>query len=98
MGYRFISLSRSTGDKKYEVKLLNTETNRQKTIKFGAVGYDDYTITKDQAKKKSYIARHSVRENWSISGVDTPGFWARWLLWNKPTITASLADIKKRFF
>ena len=36
-------------------------------------------------------------ENRTKSGIDTAGFWARWLLWNKPTIEVSYNDIKKRF-
>ena len=28
----------------------------------------------------------SNKENWSASGVDTAGFWSRWLLWSFPDI------------
>ena len=27
----------------------------------------------------------------------TPGFWSRWLLWNKPTLAASIQDAQRRF-
>jgi hypothetical protein len=98
MSYSFVRLQKLTGPKKYEAVLMNNATKREKTIKFGAAGYEDFTMHKDEARKASYISRHQARENWTKTGVDTSGFWSRWLLWNKPTITASLADIKKRFF
>jgi hypothetical protein len=34
-------------------------------------------------------------ENWNDPY--TAGFWSRWVLWNKPTITESIKDIQKRF-
>lgn len=103
MVYTFVKMTKaSDGKYKYIVELLNTETKRSKTIKFGASGMKDYTLYqregKDEAEKRksAYIARHSKTENWGKSGVDTAGFWSRWILWNLPTITASLADAKKR--
>jgi hypothetical protein len=44
-----------------------------------------------------YKPYKSDNENWLKSGIDTAGFWSRWLLWNKPTIKESYMDIKKRF-
>jgi len=67
-----------------------------KKVSFGALGYSDYTKHKDTARKKRYIARHKGNENWKRSGVKTAGFWSRWLLWNKPTITASLEDMENK--
>lgn len=72
-------------------------TESGKKVYFGALGYDDFTLTKNEEQKKRYINRHSKNENWAKSGIDTAGFWSRWLLWNKPTIKESYDDIKKRF-
>ena len=69
----------------------------EKTVHFGARGYEDYTTHKDEKRKASYLARHRTKEDWTLSGVDTAGFWARHLLWNEPSLTASVADINKRF-
>ena len=89
-----------SGEKKYSV------THGNKTIKFGQKGASDYTIHKDRERMQRYVMRHggrssnsksSSKENWSKSGVMTPGFWSRWLLWNKPSFSASLSDIKRRF-
>ena len=68
-----------------------------KKIYFGASGYSDFTKHKDEARKQRYINRHKNNENWTKSGIDTAGWWSRWLLWNKPTIKESYEDIKKRF-
>jgi hypothetical protein len=68
-----------------------------KTVHFGAKGYEDYTTHRDPIRKDRYIARHRSRENWTKHGIDTAGFWARWLLWNKPSLQASINDTMKRF-
>ena len=72
-----------------------TEKNRK--VYFGASGYSDFTHHKDEQRKQRYINRHKNNETWSKSGIDTAGFWSRWLLWNKPTIKESYIDIKRRF-
>jgi hypothetical protein len=97
MAYDLISLKPANdGKKKYEAKLKNKATGREKTVKFGAKGMDDFTKTKDVAQKERYIQRHKAKENWNDPA--TAGFWSKNLLWNKPTISASLADIKKKYF
>jgi len=78
-------------DKKYMVTIDN------KTIHFGAAGMSDYTKHKDPERRKRYLARHRKRENWGKSGIKTAGFWSAHLLWGKPTISASIKDIEKRF-
>ena len=64
-------------------------------IHFGAKGYGDYTTTGDEAKKEAYLKRHKPREDWN--NPYTAGALSRWILWNKPTIKASIADYKQRF-
>ena len=68
-----------------------------KTIHFGQEGASDFTINKDSQRKRLYIKRHKANENWNKSGIKTAGFWSRWLLWNKPTITDSIKDIEEQF-
>ena len=99
MIYKLIDLVEARdGKHKYKVVLLNKETNRKKTVKFGAIGYEDYTVHKDDSRKQKYIKRHSgMGEDYSANGIDTAGFWAMHLLWNKPTLEASLNDIMKKF-
>ena len=79
--------------KKY--KVIVQDEDRKKTIHFGASGYEDYTIHKDDERKERYIGRHEKNENWNDPF--TAGFWSRWLLWNKKTIKQSMGDIHRRF-
>lgn len=72
-------------------------TNDNKKVYFGQVSASDMSVHKDEVRKLKYIMRHEKKENWTKSGIDTPGFWSRWYLWNKPTLEASYKDIKKRF-
>lgn len=68
-----------------------------KTVHFGAKGYSDYTIHKDPERKERYIQRHKANEDWSKSGIDTAGFWSRWLLWGEPTLKDSIEKIEDKF-
>ena len=72
-------------------------TKTEKKVYFGAAGYSDFTKHKDEARRQRYVARHEKNENWTKSGIDSAGFWSRWLLWNKPSIKQNYEDIKKRF-
>ena len=67
------------------------------TVHFGATGYQDFTQHGDEERKASYLARHKAREDWTLQGMESAGFWARWLLWNQPSISASIRDINQRF-
>ena len=39
----------------------------------------------------------SNRESWGINGIDTPGFWSRWLLWSAPTLDGAKRVISNKF-
>ena len=107
MGFEFIKLVKLSGsDKKYKAVLLNTDTGREVNVKFGSSSNMDYTkyYKRDgkevaDMKKKAYIARHSKNnEDWTASGKDTAGFYAKHILWSEPTVKSSLATMLKRFF
>lgn len=68
---------------------------RIKKVSFGARGYSDYTMHKDDARRSRYMSRHRSREHWSDP--TTPGALSRYVLWNKKSIRASIADYKRRF-
>lgn len=68
-----------------------------KKVHFGASGFSDMTIHKNEARKQNYINRHTVNEDWSKKSIDKPMFWARWILWNKPTLEESIKDTERRF-
>lgn len=77
-------------EKKDSCKGTNT-----KTIHFGQRGSSTYLDHKDEDKKKAYLARHKVNEDWN--NPLTAGALSRFILWNKKTLTESIADFKKRF-
>ena len=68
-----------------------------KTIHFGANGYSDFTKHKQKSRMFRYNIRHRSRENWAKSGIHSAGFWAKWILWNKPGFRDSIKDTEKRF-
>ena len=97
-----VILSKSSNkNKKYMIKHDN------KTIHFGAAGMRDYTELnrkgskfylpnkEDRDKvKKAYKSRHS---NYSLSSPYTAGSLSMFLLWNKPTLSASIKDYERRY-
>ena len=71
-----------------------------KHVDFGQKGYSDYTIHKDPARMKRYLTRHSgMGETWTKKngGLGTAGFWSRWLLWSKPSLTEAKKFVSKKF-
>ena len=78
-------------------KKMKAVINGKKTVHFGQAGASDFTIHNDKDRKQAYINRHKKREDWGASGVDTSGFYAKKLLWNKETLTKSVDDINKKY-
>ncbi|AGE51754.1 hypothetical protein PBCVCVM1_198R [Paramecium bursaria Chlorella virus CVM-1] len=80
-----------SGEKKFQAVFFDDKTGKKiKTVRFGARGYEDYTIHKDPARMKKYVIRHQKREDWTRAGKYTPGFWSKHLLWSKPSFTDAL--------
>lgn len=77
------------------------DNGRTITTHFGSAGMMDFTKyskgdkTIAKQKKDAYIARHKVNEDWSDP--TSAGALARFVLWNLPTIEASIKDFKRRF-
>ena len=90
-----VIIKKSTIPKKKYTAIFYDGEKKKKTIHFGASGYSDFLKHKDEERKKRYIDRHKARENWSDPM--TAGALSRYILWNKPTLRASIADYKKRF-
>ena len=82
-------------DKKYMVSYLNPETGRVGTIHFGAKGMNDFTIHKNEEKKRLYLIRHQKNEDWT--DLTKAGTWARFLLWGEKTLEASVKEMEKKF-
>ena len=86
---RQVILQKSTSPKKKYDAIVEV-----KKVSFSSASYQDYTQHKDDDRKKTYISRHSgTNQNWR--DLTPAGAWSKNLLWNKPTITASIKDIEK---
>jgi hypothetical protein len=69
-----------------------------KKVYFGQAGFSDFTLHKNPERMERYVSRHSkMGENWGKSGIDTPGFWAKHLLWEKPSLKDAAKNIEKKF-
>ena len=80
----------SNKSKKYDIYSDDDE----KILSFGASGYSDFPTHNDEARKERYIKRHK-KEDWD--DINKAGTWARFILWNKPTIRESILDMEHRF-
>ena len=96
-GYHLIKIGKSNkAGKKMMAIFEHTKTKRRKTVHFGFFGASDFTKHKNPERKQRYINRHRKRENWN--NPMTAGALSLYILWNKPTLKASIADYKKLFF
>lgn len=93
---KLISITPSTNPaKKYTAK-FQMDNGRSKTTHFGAKGMYDFThVPHDEGRKAAYIARHKANEN--FSDATSAGALSRWILWNKPSLSASIADYRRKF-
>jgi hypothetical protein len=89
---KFISLTPSTSEgKKYRIIF----SNPPKTIHFGSKGSSTYLDHKDIAKRKAYIARHRVNEDWTKINA---GSLSRFILWgNSTSLRTNLLSYLNRF-
>lgn len=86
----------------YKYDAVFIEDEKEKVVHFGASGYHDFILwNKDEGKifanhrKDLYIMRHKMKEDWNDP--TSRGALSRYILWNLPTLEASIADYKKRF-
>ncbi len=89
-----VKFSKSTKKDKKMTATFYKDGEKIKLVHFGATGYEDYTTHKDEARKQRYIQRHS-NENWN--DYMSAGSLARYILWNRPTLEASIKDNLKKF-
>ena len=88
-----VQVSKSTRQgKKYMAKVQSKDGT--KTVHFGATGYKDFTQHKDEDRKANYLKRHKANEDWTDP--KTAGFWARHLLWNRPSLQASARELRSK--
>jgi hypothetical protein len=87
-------VSKSTRQGKKYMAKVQSKDGGTKTVHFGATGYKDFTQHKDEDRKANYLARHKANEDWTDP--KTAGFWARHLLWNRPSLQASARELRSK--
>ena len=98
---KLIYIKVSTNKNKKLMAKFELENGRTKTTHFGAKGYKDYTIYYKQdpelanQKRESYIERYRVNEDWNDP--TSAGSLSRFILWEKPSIEASIKYYKNKF-
>jgi hypothetical protein len=97
----FLGLHRSDKpEKKYYVE-LEGESGRTKRVYFGDSKAKDYTLfsaLERDERRRRYIERHRRNEDWTASGVETAGFWAKHILWgDTPSVQQNLRRTLSRF-
>jgi len=81
--------------KKLVAIFYDNDGKKVKTTHFGFKGMSDMTQHNDPIRKQRYIERHKHRENWN--DYMSAGALSRWILWNKTSLKASIADYKNKF-
>ncbi len=95
-GLRLLSIGPSPRPHKKLVAVFAYGDGRgTKTTHFGAAGYEDFTTHGDEERRRRYVARHQAREH--FDDPVTAGALSRWILWNKRSAAASIADYRRRF-
>jgi hypothetical protein len=102
---KLIEIKKSTNpDKKLMAVFEITKDGKKtkKTTHFGSSANKDYILyTKEDGKEKAnqmrdaYLKRHIVNENWD--DFTSAGSLSRYILWEKPTIEASIKFFKSKF-
>lgn len=77
-------------DKKFMVDI------KGKQVHFGERGASDMTKHHDEDRKKRYLRRRSDKEKKVWNNIERPSFWAKNLLWNKPSLRESIKDIEAK--
>ena len=105
MKSKILNLRRLAGKtRKYQVDVMFD--GRFKRIRFGQKPYRDFTLINRKTSKhyvadpaerelirKRYLQRHR-NEDWETP--NSSAFFSRWLLWELPTVEASLQALVKR--
>ena len=92
----FVSIKPSTSSGKKMMAIFYDESKKKvRTTHFGASGYEHYSGGhQDLQRKQNYLARHN-KEDWN--DYMTAGSLSRWILWGKPSLSASIEDYMNRF-
>tara|TARA_R110000744_G_scaffold98586_1_gene190471 strand:- start:49 stop:339 length:291 start_codon:yes stop_codon:yes gene_type:complete len=81
--------------KRYSAHFIKKDDGKIKVVSFGSPDHDNFTIHKDEKRKQAYLSRH--KQDLRTNDPTRAGYLSYYLLWNKPTLKASIKDYKMRF-
>ena len=80
-------------NKKYDL----LDTDKKYLLSFGDSRYQDYTMHKNDDRKKTTIYPGTEKKITRKKNIRSAAFMSAHLLWGKPTLQASIRDVNKRF-
>ena len=94
-----VDIKKSNRDDKRYMAIFTDNSGNKSTTHFGYADKNKtgstYIDHNNDDKKKAYIARHRVNENWA--DFKTAGALSKHILWNKTSLQSSINDYKKKF-
>ena len=75
-------------------KKLEATLDNGRVFHFGSKTSKTFSEGASLEKKKNYIARHKVNEDWTKPNA---GSLSRFVLWSKPTIEQGMQEFNKKF-
>jgi hypothetical protein len=88
-------IRKSKNKQKKWVAVFRLDNGKERRIRFGAAGYDDYTIGASKDQRKFYRQRH---QGDNLKDPLTPGALSYYILWGESTdMEKNIKTFKKRF-
>lgn len=92
----YVDIKESTRKDKKMMAVFYDDTRKKiRTTHFGAAGYEDFTIHKDEKRRAEYISRHSAVEDWK--DYMSAGSLAYYILWYDKNKLLAIHKYMKRF-
>lgn len=98
MSWKLHSITKSDrADKKWKAYFTDSE-GHHKTVHFGAVGYEDFTIHKDPIRAELYRMRHA-KDLMTAAGKTgmSPGALSYYVLWTSPSFAQGVRNFKTHY-
>jgi len=92
--YKLISVVKSPNPAK-KWRATFKDGDKEKHTDFGQADAPDFTLTGDEARRDAYRKRHA--KDLDTGDYTRAGYLSYYLLWNKKTLAASIADFRRRF-
>ena len=93
---KLVKIVKSAKPEKKLDAVFEDNKGKTKTVSFGQAGAPDYTLTKDEDRRRLYLQRHRARENWN--NPTTAGSLSKHILWGDSTSKKeNIKSFKRKF-